>query len=107
VKHANEISESLLPKDEVKWAYEHIQGVLYVLHNLGTKTARNAVIVDIGEPAGFIRPDPEPADVPPGGAIEFRVLTAFNAPRPRFRVEWMEDGSEDEHHDDTTMIIRS
>ena len=106
-ERAIELAQAALPKDEVRWTYEHISGVIYVLHNTGTKVARQALMSDIGQPVGFVRPDEtKPRDVPPGDSLEFNVITAFGSPRPRFRVAWREDGLDQEFSDDTNMVIR-
>ena len=106
LEESNRIARESLPKFEVKWAYEHVQGVLYVLRNIGTKVARGALITDTGEPIGMVRPGEAARDIEPGDSIEFRVLTGFGTPRPTFRVTWTEDDSTDEFFDDTRMIIR-
>ena len=86
---------------------EHVSGARYVLQNVGTVVARNSLLTEIGEPTGFIRPDEEVGrDIAPGDSLEFMVLSAFGAPRPRFRVTWREDGLSDELHDDTTVTVR-
>lgn len=104
---ANELAQAALPKDEVRWEYEHISGVIYVLQNTGTKVARQASMSDTGEPVGFVRPDDtSPRDVSPGDSLEFKVITAFGAPRPQFRITWTEDGSDQKFSDDTRMVIR-
>ena len=107
LKRANEIREAQLPVDEVRWAYAHVSGVLYTLTNVGTHTALNAVITDIGDPRGFIRPSEEARDIKPGDSIEFRVVSAWGAPRPEFRVTWNEKGTGKAFTDDTRMILRS
>jgi hypothetical protein len=108
LEESNRLQRELLPKDEVRWVYEHVQGVLYVLHNTGSKTARNALISEIGDSTGWVRPAEDVArDVPSGGGLEFHVVSAFGAPRPQFRVTWTEDDSDEEFHDDTRMVIRN
>ncbi|TFD35935.1 hypothetical protein E3T40_07190 [Cryobacterium sp. TMT1-19] len=106
-EEANVLAKAALPKDEVRWLYEHVSGARYVLQNVGTVVAQNSLLTDIGEPTGFIRPDEEVRrDIAPGDSLEFMVCSAFGAPRPRFRVTWREDGLSDELHDDTTVTVR-
>lgn len=104
-EEANTIARASLPPDEVRWEYAQIKGVRYILRNAGTRTALAAVIEDITEPSGFVRPEKSPRTVRPGEAIEFTVLSAWGAPPPEFRVSWREEGSDDVHTDDTRMVI--
>jgi hypothetical protein len=107
LEESNRLQAELLPKDEVRWEHEHLQGVLYALHNNGTKVARGALLFEIGDSLGWVRPqESEPRDVPPGDSLEFHVVSAWGAPRPQFRVTWMEDGSTEEYYDDTRLLVR-
>ena len=106
-ERANEIATAQLPVSKVVWTYKNVRGVKWILLNKGTLTARNAVMTDITEPAGFIRPElKEPRDVCPGDHLEFVAVSAGNGPTPMFRVTWKDDGSDEERSDDTKMIIR-
>lgn len=105
-EEANAIARANMPADEVRWEYEQIRGVRYILRNVGTRVAIEAVIEDITEPAGFVRPEEGARSVRPGESIEFTVLSTGGSPAPAFRVSWKEDGSDEVHTDDTRMVIR-
>ncbi len=105
-EEANAIARANLPTDEVRWEYEQIRGARYILRNVGTRAAIKAVIEDITEPVGFVRPEESSRFVRPGESVEFTVLSIWGSPTPAFRASWKEDGSEEVHADDTRMVIR-
>ncbi|MBF4632731.1 hypothetical protein ITJ42_16040 [Clavibacter michiganensis subsp. phaseoli] len=106
-EEANELARASLPPDVVRWEYEPVSGVVYILTNVGARVARGAFIEDIGEPKGLVRPQEDgPRDVVPGDSLEFVIVTAFGAPRPVFRVTWREDGSDEVRSEDTRAVIR-
>lgn len=106
-EEANELAKASIPADEVRWAYDQVAGIRYVLTNIGSRSARGAFIEDTTEPKGFVRPEESlPRDVRPGDSLEFIVVSAFGSPQPEFRVTWTEDGSDEIHTDETRMVIR-
>jgi hypothetical protein len=92
-ERANEIQESLLPRDEVRWELENISGNQWCLRNIGNQTAEGANLKDISDPAGWIRFDSEsPRDVPKRDFLDFLALSAFTSPTPRVQVRWRTGG---------------
>jgi hypothetical protein len=90
-ERANEIEESKLPKDGVRWQLVAQGGNRYLMRNVGTRLAEGATLHEMQEPSGWLRFQPKaPVDVKPGGFIDFRILVASGTPNIDLEVRWHE-----------------
>ncbi len=104
-ERANEIAAAQLPNDGASWTIQHINGVRYVMRNVGNRTAENLTVHEMSEPAGFLRHDySTPVNVPPGDVLELTVLSAWGSPNVRLQLRWHE-GDGPMLTDDTTIVV--
>jgi hypothetical protein len=95
-----------VPAANVRWSCEQVRGASWVMRNTGTAIAHNALLIEVTHPPKYIRAEEiVPRDVPPGDHLQFRVFPVRDAPPPRVRVVWREDGDEEQRNLDTTLVV--
>jgi hypothetical protein len=93
-------------QDESQWVCEWIKGNRWAMRNAGTRVVHSALLTDATRPPKFVIPDEViPRDVAPRDHLLFRTITERDAPPPRVRVAWTEDGSGVQRAQEQTLIL--
>ena len=96
----------IAPQDESQWVCEWIKGNRWAMRNAGTRVVHSALLTDATRPPKFVIPDEViPRDVAPKDHLLFRTITERDAPPPRVRVAWTEDGSGVQRAQEQTLIL--
>lgn len=90
----------------VSWQYQNVRGTRYVLVNGGDKMARQVLIDDVNETGAIRRTSANRMDIAPGDNIDFHVVSWSGMQRPRLRITWFEDGSDEMCSEETNMVLR-
>lgn len=106
VKRVEESGQIRLEPAIVRWECEQVKKSVWVARNIGTLTARTALLSDATEPPKPIRPEEViPRDVEPGDHLQFQVFPEKGVRSPRVRLTWKVDGDTATHSQELTLII--